>query len=161
MLVFVYGTLKSGEPNHYVLQNGGKGLQELKLDNFQAAQFVSKGKTIQKYPLVIASKWNIPYLLDKKNTGNEIQGEIYSVNQTLLAILDDFEGHPGYYCRRQEPIQVEEKKPPLNCWTYFLPKFKEKMLELPFLSDYKSLGDHGKPYCSEEDTDNIEDIEIE
>lgn len=130
------------------------------MSGFQPAKFIGSGNTVEKYPLVIASRWNIPYLLDKKGTGNIIQGEIYQVNQTLLAILDDFEGHPNYYHRRQEPI-LDGQSEIIKCWTYFLPKYKEKMLDLPFLSDYKSLGDHGRPYCSEEDTESINDIDLD
>lgn len=41
--VFVYGTLKRGEPNHHVLSSKENGFSE----------FQSEGKTAQKYPLVI------------------------------------------------------------------------------------------------------------
>ncbi len=155
--VFVYGTLKNNEPNHYVLH---KGQGEFNIEDFQPAKFVSEGQTVQKYPLVIASKYNIPYLLDRAGTGHQIQGEIYQVNQALLDILGDFEGHPDYYKRREEPIQVVGNSEIKKCWTYFLPSFKPKMLELNYLSDYHSNGDHGKPYKTEEDTSTIDDIDI-
>ena len=34
----------------------------------------------------------------------------------------------------------------LSCWVYLLVKAKEEMLSLPTLADYRSQGDHGKPY---------------
>ena len=34
------------------------------------AQFICTAKTVEKFPLVIASKYNIPYLINKSNVGN-------------------------------------------------------------------------------------------
>uniref|UniRef100_A0A915HWI6 Gamma-glutamylcyclotransferase family protein n=1 Tax=Romanomermis culicivorax TaxID=13658 RepID=A0A915HWI6_ROMCU len=53
-MVFVYGTLKSGEPNHHYLSNS--------FDEF--CKYIGLGQMEKKYPLIIASKYNIPYLLD-------------------------------------------------------------------------------------------------
>lgn len=58
--VFVYGTLKRGEPNHRHLKDTRNGY----------AKFLGLGRTTVAYPLVIASKYNIPFLLKKSNTGN-------------------------------------------------------------------------------------------
>ena len=138
--VFVYGTLKSNQPNNYVLQNGGAYLENSpQKKEFKPAKLISKAETIQKYPLVIASKYNIPYLLDKPGVGYQIKGEVYEIDDLLLAILDDFEGHPDYYLRREESVklQLDAEKEQVQCWTYFLPKFKVEMLELQFLSDYR------------------------
>ena len=33
-----------------------------------------------------------------------------------------------------------------TCWIYLLKKYKEEMMSLPMLSNYKSEDDHGKPY---------------
>ena len=57
----------------------------LPISSFQA-------ETTIAYPLVIASKHNIPFLLDKAGTGQVISGEVYNVNEVMLKILDDFEG---------------------------------------------------------------------
>lgn len=54
--IFVYGTLKRGEPNH----------EELLTRN---AKFVAQAKTMDKWPLIIASECNLPFLLNKKNFG--------------------------------------------------------------------------------------------
>lgn len=63
--VFVYGTLKRGEPNHswFSKHDGGK------------FKFVGEAKTVEKYPLIIATQYNIPFLLyspgkSKRSTGN-------------------------------------------------------------------------------------------
>jgi gamma-glutamylaminecyclotransferase len=58
--VFVYGTLKKNEPNHYWLQEPSNGY----------AKFLTTAKTIEKYPLIIATRYNIPFLLDCPGKGH-------------------------------------------------------------------------------------------
>jgi gamma-glutamylaminecyclotransferase len=60
-LVFVYGTLKRGEPNYHVMSEGQEGA---------SAQLVGPASTIERYPLVIASRYNIPFLLDRAGIGH-------------------------------------------------------------------------------------------
>ena len=58
--VFTYGTLKQGEPNHHWLSN---------LENGNG-KFYGLANTVQKFPLVIASRYNIPYVLAATGKGN-------------------------------------------------------------------------------------------
>lgn len=87
--VFVYGTLKKGEPNHFWLTKKENGF----------AQFISGGKTDIKFPLIIATKYNIPFLLNVPGTGQNVSGEIYSVDETMLKNLDELEDYPDLYDR--------------------------------------------------------------
>ena len=57
--IFVYGTLKKGEPNHYLLNDKTIG----------NSKFLGKAKLIDEYPLVISPNSNVPILLPKKGTG--------------------------------------------------------------------------------------------
>ena len=59
MLVFVYGTLKSGQPNHNLIKEETRG----------TCVSVGTAVTREKYPLVVASRYNVPYLLYKPGTG--------------------------------------------------------------------------------------------
>ena len=59
--VFVYGTLKKDQPNHHVLSEAIEAGD---------CQFVCLGVTEAKYPLVIASDYNVPFLLDAHLTGD-------------------------------------------------------------------------------------------
>lgn len=51
--VFVYGTLKRGEPNH----------QWFSKDQGGYFKFLGEAQTVEKYPLIIGTKYNIPFLL--------------------------------------------------------------------------------------------------
>lgn len=58
--VFVYGTLKRGEPNHKLIQDVANGY----------AKFLGLGRTTVPYPLIIATNYNIPFLLKKPGFGH-------------------------------------------------------------------------------------------
>ena len=139
-LVFVYGTLKKGEPNHYLIQPGSTSGKSI---------LIGTGHTQNKFPLVIATKYNIPYLLDATGNGNVVTGEIYSVDQALLDNLDVLEDIPKHYQRRFEKIVLQECLLPertddfkynaiLNCWIYVCGNFKEELLALPFLTCFSN-----------------------
>lgn len=95
--VFVYGTLKNGEPNHSWLT---------KLEN-GTAKFLEIGSTVTEYPLVVATRYNIPFLLDKPNVGHRINGEIYSIDEQMLKNLDILEDYPKLYDRKL--IDISDK----------------------------------------------------
>lgn len=134
--VFVYGTLKKGEPNHYWLTEEKNG----------KATYIASGKTSIKYPLVIASRYNIPFLLDQPGVGCNVTGEIYEVNDIMLSNLDFLEDHPKFYKRREEEIRSTATGN-VTCWAYFLNGFHPYLLNLPLLENYSSSGDHGLVYC--------------
>uniref|UniRef100_T1JG34 Gamma-glutamylcyclotransferase family protein n=1 Tax=Strigamia maritima TaxID=126957 RepID=T1JG34_STRMM len=139
-LVFVYGTLKKGEPNHDLISTPCNGF----------AQYLGTAETVKTYPLVIASKYNIPYLMKRVGLGYNVRGEVYRVDDFMLSAIDDLEGHPKYYEREQIEVNLANrqtrKKEILSCWTYFLTHYKPFMLELPCLQDYSSNGSHNLPY---------------
>lgn len=92
--VFVYGTLKKSMPNHHWLQDTNNGL----------ARYHCDGKTKTKFPLVVATKYNIPLLLNSPDAGNYIKGEIYSVCESMLKHLDVLEEYPELYDREIHQI---------------------------------------------------------
>ncbi|XP_054164808.1 gamma-glutamylaminecyclotransferase C-like [Oppia nitens] len=146
-LVFVYGTLKTGQPNHYLLND--------KINGF--SKFVGKAQTVDKWPLVISSKYNIPFLLNKQDFGKKICGEIYSVDDKMRDFLDKFECHPTYYKRLETPVILEDGSQ-MSPWIYFLLDFKPEMLNLITYGNYDSYGDHGLPYVESETTSSTDDM---
>lgn len=140
--VFVYGTLKTGEPNNHVMKDPENG----------KATLIGNAVTVKKWPLVIASSYNIPYLLRCEGKGHSISGELYSVDDKMLSMLDDFESHPKYYLRTEEDIELtsksndEKTKKRLRAWIYFLKDYREELLQRPYIANYSSKGDHGLEY---------------
>ncbi|XP_058798356.1 putative gamma-glutamylcyclotransferase CG2811 isoform X2 [Phymastichus coffea] len=159
--IFLYGTLKRGEPNHSLLSNKEYGY----------AKLIGLGKTLLKYPLVITTKYNIPFMLKKPGFGNQICGEVYDVDSKMLKKLDEFEEHPNFYVRAEEDIWLasesnlkngaEFEKVGAQCkaWIYILPKFNESLLELPMYTSYSNDGSHGLKYCeSETELSKLDDV---
>ncbi|GAV04813.1 hypothetical protein RvY_15034-2 [Ramazzottius varieornatus] len=158
-VVFVYGTLKRGEPNHHVLVDPTSTTENQPV-------FIGEGRTIQPFPLLIASKYNLPYALDSPGTGQRIRGEIWDVNDECLRRLDNLEKHPDYYIRRSVEIELSISDVPkeiLVCWMYLLHDFHENLLALPHLEHYSSSGPHGLVYLPREsrDVENEEAIKRE
>ncbi|XP_041055419.1 gamma-glutamylaminecyclotransferase-like isoform X2 [Carcharodon carcharias] len=146
--VFVYGTLKKGQPNHHHMMDETK----------RKGVYCGTGRTNQKYPLVIAGKYNIPFLLNLPGTGHEIDGEIYLVDDQLLQFLDEFEGCPEVYQRRPVEVHVlewEEKastlgvKPDvggmLTCFLYNATTYEQDWLKLPYYNNYDPFRNHDQP----------------
>ncbi|CAH0697948.1 unnamed protein product [Spodoptera exigua] len=138
--VFVYGTLKRNQPNNYWLQDPNNGV----------GNFLADGYTKTKYPLIIATKYNVPFLLHSPGNGHFVQGEIYDVDEKMLGKLDILEDHPNYYVREIDDIVVKntlsKHSQTEKCWVYFLKNFKPELLQRPFYDNYDSLGSHGLQY---------------
>jgi gamma-glutamylcyclotransferase (GGCT)/AIG2-like uncharacterized protein YtfP len=84
ILIFVYGTLKSGKINSSVLKKSGQFIKEDTLSGF-------KMHKISWFPAVFVSN-------DKNDI---IHGEVYSINTEFLKTLDIIEGYPYLYQRKK------------------------------------------------------------
>ncbi|KAK3784533.1 hypothetical protein RRG08_020638 [Elysia crispata] len=157
--VFVYGTLKTGQPNHYYLT-----------EDFSTgkATLLGTGETMHAFPLVVATVNNLPFLLPVEGKGENVQGEIYEIDDQKLYWLDDFESHPSWYKREIIEIrlmdgtlkvegQVMTKGDVCQCWVYFLPGYKPEMLALKMLKSYASLSPDHLPYNTNEEMTSLED----
>ncbi|ELW71490.1 gamma-glutamylaminecyclotransferase [Tupaia chinensis] len=145
--IFVYGTLKRGQPNHQVLLDSANG----------AAAFRSQARTVEPYPLVIAGEHNIPRLLTLPGKGVRVLGEIYVVDEQMLRFLDDFEGCPTMYQRTLVPVEAlggEGTGGPeravasevVQCFVYTTATYSPSWAHLPYHEDYDSEGQHGLRY---------------
>lgn len=106
--VFVYGTLKRGQPNHHWLTKPENGV----------SKFISEGCTTTQFPLVVGTRYNIPFLLDKKGCGNLVEGEVYEVDEKMMSNLDILEDCPNYYDREKQDIKLLN-----NEWALILEKY--------------------------------------
>nr|XP_022305341.1 gamma-glutamylaminecyclotransferase-like [Crassostrea virginica]XP_022305342.1 gamma-glutamylaminecyclotransferase-like [Crassostrea virginica]XP_022305343.1 gamma-glutamylaminecyclotransferase-like [Crassostrea virginica] len=163
--VFVYGTLKNGQPNHFRLMDPGSG----------TSSFIGQGQTLEKYPLVIERSWNMPCLLNLPGSGLIVKGEIYDVDDQKMKFLDFFEDHPELYTRtrisvkhvsdssesqistddfrRNSPRHLENASNALSeCWCYFYQDI-QSVSGFPHVDSYDSKGDHGLQYDARVDAD--------
>ncbi|NNE15349.1 MAG: gamma-glutamylcyclotransferase [Saprospiraceae bacterium] len=130
-LVFSYGTLKRGFPNHSIME-------EIK------ASYISDASTNFKYPLLLDGKWNTPFMIHKKNFPNsyKISGELFEIDNKGIIALDKFEGVDKCYYKRLE-IEISYKHTngdttSKDAWCYFRYENASKLLVDPsrFISFY-------------------------
>ncbi|WP_246680814.1 gamma-glutamylcyclotransferase family protein [Mesorhizobium sp. B3-1-9] len=83
--VFVFGTLKRGFPLH------DEGLS--------GARFIGPCRTKQRYPMLIAGPRFAPMMFNEPGSGLHVSGELYIVDECVLAKLDSIEsiGKPGNF----------------------------------------------------------------
>jgi gamma-glutamylaminecyclotransferase len=98
-LVFVYGTLRKGQGNHYL---------------FKSSKFIGNAKTKLSYALYV--NW-VPFL-SRTASVSQVTGEVYSIDDATLLNLDRLEGHPDAYKRDQAEVVLEDGTE-LIAWIYF------------------------------------------
>jgi|TARA_R100000664_G_scaffold1987_1_gene5106 gamma-glutamylaminecyclotransferase len=98
--VFVYGTLKKGFGNSFLLKD---------------SCFISEAETVNKYALY---ERGIPFVIKHQND-TKIKGEVYKVDSYTLYQLDILEGHPNAYKRELVEIKIQDYH--IKAWLYFYP----------------------------------------
>tara|TARA_R100000353_G_scaffold174044_1_gene141255 strand:+ start:190 stop:621 length:432 start_codon:yes stop_codon:yes gene_type:complete len=114
-LVFVYGTLREGFNNHYLLTT---------------SKWIDYGITDKKYYM---SELGIPFVVEKPDL-TKIKGELYEVSDDTLEILDLLEGHPNFYKRKKVNIKSNFSGKIVKAWLYFYPVIKGRPI---FSGDFK------------------------
>lgn len=95
--VFVYGTLKAGFPNHYLLEGARVVMPYIvRLNGFTM-------HSTGWYPVAVRGD-------------GAISGEVYEINDAILASLDRLEGNGRLYQR--ELVKVETLAGVLDAWIY-------------------------------------------
>ncbi|XP_062193381.1 putative gamma-glutamylcyclotransferase At3g02910 [Phragmites australis] len=116
-MVFVYGTLKRGFPNHPLLAAS-------------ASPFAGAVSTAAPASLVIGP-YSVPFLLPtpSSSSGRLISGELYSASPLALAKLDALEGtHIGVYERRRLTVVVDGSGEAVEAEAYFAhPSYAEAL----------------------------------
>ncbi|XP_057187078.1 gamma-glutamylaminecyclotransferase C [Triplophysa rosa] len=147
--VFVYGTLKKGQPNNCRMEDNG------------TVKLLARAQTVDPYPLVIATDDNIPFMLNLPGKGQQVRGEIYEVDDNLLKFLDVFESCPELYQRTLVQLEVEEWAGEdedklktgsiVESFVYTTTTYKPEWLQYPTYENYDTYGDHGLKYVCRED----------
>ncbi|MBV9881367.1 MAG: gamma-glutamylcyclotransferase [Gemmatirosa sp.] len=114
-LLFVYGTLRQGGPNHALLAR---------------ARALGPATTVDRYALFVDG---VPFLAPAPAV-HRVRGEVYAVDAATLAEVDRLEGHPVWYERRPVAVTLDaaaraakaaaglafaDAPPVLACETYF------------------------------------------
>lgn len=101
-ILFVYGTLQSNLCNHSLLDK---------------AIFLGQALAGERMALYVG---RLPYLVrEARYDGPEVLGELYLVNEEVLATLDRLEGHPNFY--KREKIVVFYEGEAEKVWAYLYP----------------------------------------
>jgi gamma-glutamylcyclotransferase (GGCT)/AIG2-like uncharacterized protein YtfP len=88
--VFLYGTLKRGQRSHHLLRR---------------QEFVAEAKTLPIYRLYDCGQH--PALVEDRENGIVICGEVWLVSDETLQKLDAYEEAPAYFSRRLILLQSE------------------------------------------------------
>lgn len=95
MLIFVYGTLLSGLRNH---------------DKLKASSFIGHGITIDQFFFTYYNTFSYPLItyqqILKDQNKTNIIGEVYNVDNNILELLDELEGHPYMYTREKIKVKI-------------------------------------------------------
>lgn len=111
-LVFVYGTLKQGFPNH--ARNPGRRIDGLY-------------RTRLAFPLYVVRLVNeerAPWLVDSPGLGRPVAGQVFEVDGPTLQAMDAFEevGRPSGYVRVAIELEaVDVARAPLQAFAYMKP----------------------------------------
>jgi len=121
--VFVYGTLKSGGGNSYLLEGDG-------------AVFVDTAK-VEGYGLTPGG--GFPYAIPRKNF--TARGEVYAVDDATFARLDGLEGFPYHYDRDHVDVTLDTAEiRSVTAWIYVA---NERTQESHKLTDLVETWDDG------------------
>ena len=72
--VAAFGTLKRGFPLHE--------------EGLAGARFLGDCRTVERFPMLVAGPWFAPMILNRRGSGCRIEGELYAIADTQLALLD-------------------------------------------------------------------------
>lgn len=119
-VVATYGTLQRGQCNHHHIGRG---------------EFIGKGKTLDKYPLVIDG---LPYVYKERGVGHNVSVEVFKVSDEQLKQIDSLEGHPKWYKREVTDIVIGTET--VKAWMYFMttPRNKSRVLYDKFDANTKA-----------------------
>jgi gamma-glutamylaminecyclotransferase len=113
--VFVYGTLKRGQRNHRLLQD---------------QEFLGQARTLPGYRLYDCGRY--PALVEDSKNGLAVWGEVWKVSEPVLRQMDEYEGVPDLYSRRE----------------IFLADFNQPVVAYFFNGDIAGLKDCGGQWPS-------------
>lgn len=108
LYVFVYGSLRRGLQNHHKLESA-----LYKGEWYTKNYYYMTGMKSGAYPYVTSVQ------LHEDQSPTKVYGELYMIDEDLLKILDELEGHPTQYMRQTIDI-VNNRNECVNAYMYIL-----------------------------------------
>lgn len=102
--IFVYGTLKRGGSNHRLMAG---------------QRYRGVAVTAPKYRIIDLGPH--PGLIRDDASGLSVRGELWEVDDTALAVLDEFEGIPGDFVREAVAVAGGSEVVEAYFWTRGIP----------------------------------------
>jgi hypothetical protein len=85
-----------------------------------------------------------------------VQGELYEVDDAQLKRLDQLENHPNLYVRKDVILTKQNddsnSEEDIHAQAYFLVNYRPSLVDLPMLDSYKDMTD-GKVYAKHSSRD--------
>lgn len=79
-------------------------------------------------------------------SGNNVWGELYEVDDNVLANLDTLEDHPTFYVREEKQVENVANNTTITAWIYFIKEFKSELLQRQMYESYSNSAPHGLKY---------------
>lgn len=111
-LIFVYGTLKQGFPNHAL--NPGR----------RVGGTYRTREALPLYVVRLPGEARAPWLVDQPGHGHRVTGQVFEVDAATLQAMDAFEevGLPTGYVRVEIELEaLDAPAPPLRAHAYLKP----------------------------------------
>lgn len=116
--LFVYGSLKKGFKNNYLLSG---------------ANYISKASTIGKFAMFAETGKDFPYIIKDERIGKKIDGELYEITRKeILQDIDTLEGAPTYF--EQKNVMIKTRSKTFRAKTYVLTNAKVPLEQKPMQS---------------------------
>ena len=99
MYLFVYGTLQSGQINHYYLKD---------------ARFIDKARSIPLFQIIQREYDSYRYpaaFLSQEPDAQPLKGEIYEIDENTLKTIDELEDYPHEYDRKIMDFTLQDGQP--------------------------------------------------
>lgn len=116
-LVLVYGTLRVGNPNYYLLEG---------------SKFLGKATTTTDGFVMRRGRQFPAVKRDTSSMAGKILGEVFSVDAVTMCELDRLEGNTQFYTREEVFVTLHDQeiklssgkigRPTVKAWMYMLPK---------------------------------------
>eukprot|EP00924_Labyrinthula_sp_SR-Ha-C_P010068 snap_masked-scaffold_40-processed-gene-0.43-mRNA-1 protein AED:1.00 eAED:1.00 QI:0/0/0/0/1/1/3/0/175 len=143
MKIFVYGTLKRKFYNSRLFfdtenfHDLGKTKNITSLLTNAKAVFVTEGTTVRNnFWFSVGGQFNTPYVMEVKQGGNIVKGEIFEVNDSMINLLDILEAVPDHYTRKEVMIRTIDTEKELSCFMYIKTVFEEELLKNKSVNEY-------------------------